>query len=322
MRIGIITPSPPQSHSGNRITAVRWASILRGLGHQVRIAEAYAGEPYEMLSALHARRSYSSARYFHRAHRDRPLVVALTGTDLYHDLPRSRTAQMSLELATRIVALQPQARMELQPRLREKLRVIYQSVSPTGRKSSGSLVSDSVRNFNVCVIAHLRAIKDPFRAALAARRLPSSSRLRVLHLGAAMTVAMRRRALRETRINPRYRWLEDRPRRYVERTLARCAVCVLSSKAEGGANVLGEAIVSGVPVLASRIPGSVGILGEDYAGYFSVGNTKELTRLFIHAETDGKFLAELRSRCAKLAPLFSPAREREAWRRLLKELGR
>ncbi|MBZ5537591.1 MAG: TIGR04348 family glycosyltransferase [Acidobacteriia bacterium] len=321
MRIGIVTPSPPRSHYGNSITALRWARILKGLGHRVRLAQGYKGERYDLMIALHARRSYSSVRGFHRDYPDRPLVVALTGTDLYRDLPRSRTAQESLKLATRIVALQPMARRELQPPLRKKLRIIYQSVTPTIKIRRISAVPQSPRNFDVCVIAHLRAIKDPFRAALAARRLPSSSRLRIFHLGAAMTKAMARRARRETGINPRYHWLGDRPRRYVERTLARSALCVLSSGAEGGANVLGEAIVAGVPLLASRIPGSVGILGEEYSGYFSVGNTEELARLFIRTETDPKFLARLRSQCAKLAPLFSPVRERDAWRRLIEELG-
>ena len=320
MKIGIITPSPPRSHYGNRITALRWAGILKRLGHRVRIAEAYEGEPYELLITLHARRSYPSARRFHHAYPDRPLVVALTGTDLYHDLPRSRSAQKSLELATRIVALQPLARRELKPHLREKLRIIYQSVSPTVKKP-GARRSRGLRlNFEVCVIAHLRPIKDPFRAALAARRLPPSSRLRILHLGAALSETMSRRAGREMRINPRYRWLGDRPRRHVEQILSQSALCVLSSKLEGGANVLGEALLAGVPLLSSRIPGSVGILGEDYAGYFRVGNTEELAQLFIRTETDPTFLAKLRAQCAKLTPLFSPARERDSWRRLLEEL--
>lgn len=317
MRIGIITPAPPRSRYGNRVTALRWARILRELGHQVNIAMSYEGQPYDLLIALHARRSYPSVCCFNRDHPDRPLIVALTGTDLYRDLPRSRSAQHALELATRIVTLQPKAQAELQSRLRDKVRVIYQSVRAKpqhGPSHSGG--------FDVCVIGHLRPLKDPFRTALAVRRLPPESRIRVLHLGGAMDERMAFRARAEMKVNPRYRWLGEQSRARVQQILARSALCVLSSKLEGGANVLSEAIVAATPVLASRIAGSVGILGEDYAGYFNVGDSEGLARLLDRAERDPPFLARLQSDCARLRPLFNPALELTAWRRLIPECRR
>ncbi len=84
---------------------------------------------------------------------------------------------------------------------------------------------------------------------------------------------------------------------------------------------MSEAIVASVPVLASAIPGSIGILGEDYPGYFRVGDTQELARLMRRAETDAGFLRDLRGRCAKLAPLFNPALEKRTWKQLLDEFG-
>ncbi|HJY28131.1 MAG TPA: hypothetical protein VJ306_08905, partial [Pyrinomonadaceae bacterium] len=71
---------------------------------------------------------------------------------------------------------------------------------------------------------------------------------------------------------------------------------------------------------ASRIDGNVGILGPDYAGLFNVGDTSELARLLNLAETDPDFLSDLRRRVKKLAPLFSPKLERQAWADLLREL--
>ena len=137
MKIGIITPAPPRSRYGNRVTALRWAHILRSLGHRVVISQSYAGEPFDLLIALHARRSHAAIARFCREHPAAPLVVAITGTDLYHDLPRSRQAQHSLELATRVVVLQPAALAELSPRLRDKARVIYQSVPKRETVSPG-----------------------------------------------------------------------------------------------------------------------------------------------------------------------------------------
>jgi putative glycosyltransferase (TIGR04348 family) len=318
MRIGIVTPAPPRSRYGNRVTALRWARILRKLGYRVSIVQDYQGEPYDLLIALHARRSYRAVSRFHREHPQRPLVVALTGTDLYRDLPRSRSAQRSLELANRIVTLQPKAEEELSPELCRKVRVIYQS-APAPPKAAAR-PSSSRRTFDVCVVGHLRPVKDPFRAALAARRLPPSSRVRILHLGAAMTKDMADRARREMRVNPRYRWLGEQPGWRVQQILTSSTLCVLSSKLEGGANAVSEAIAVGVPLLASRIPGSVGLLGGRYPGYFDLGDTQALARLLNRAETDREFLTALKSQCAKLVPLFRPARERAAWSQLLNEL--
>jgi putative glycosyltransferase (TIGR04348 family) len=286
----------------------------------VQTTQAYEGEPYDLLIALHARRSYPSVRRFHRVYPERPLIVALTGTDLYRDLARSRRARRSLELATLLVALQRKASEQLEPRLRNKVRVIHQSVSlppkPARRKSSGSR-----RSFDVCVIGHLRPVKDPFRAALAARRLPSSSRVRILHAGAAMDEKMANRARSEMKANRQYRWLGEQPRWRVRRILEGSALCVLSSKLEGGANIVSEAIVAGTPLVASRIAGSVGLLGEHYPAYFEVGDTEGLAQLLDRAENDRAFLSRLCSQCRKLVPLFDPRRERSAWSQLLAELN-
>ena len=106
MRIVLVTPQSSTSQTGNAITARRWAAILRDLGHRVRVEPAYEAQPCDVLVALHARRSAPSVRRFHSRHPGKPLIVALTGTDLYQDLPNSASAQESLELASRLVLLQ------------------------------------------------------------------------------------------------------------------------------------------------------------------------------------------------------------------------
>jgi putative glycosyltransferase (TIGR04348 family) len=320
MNITVVTPAPPGSRKGNRITARRWAGLLRQLGNRVAVRQEYGGERCELLVALHARRSFHAVKAFRRAHPGRPIIIALTGTDLYDEIHTDRVARQALELASRLVVLQPLGVEELPHHLRGKTRVIYQSVeSRVARPPSRG--RRAARLFEVCVLGHLRPVKDPFRTALASRLLPPSSAVRVLHVGAALSPDMAEQARAEAAVNPRYRWLGDLPRWKALRILARCRLLVLTSRMEGGANVISEAIAVGVPVVASDIPGSVGLLGRDYPGYFPVGDTRALAELLRRAEADSGFYDRLKARCRRLRPLFRPARERRSWRRLLLELG-
>lgn len=83
---------------------------------------------------------------------------------------------------------------------------------------------------------------------------------------------------------------------------------------------MSEAVVASVPILASRIAGNVGILGKDYPGLFSVGDSEELAHLLQRAESDASFLGQLKTRVRKLTPLFAPANEEKAWSDLINEL--
>jgi putative glycosyltransferase (TIGR04348 family) len=316
MKIFLACPAPPRSRHGNRVTALRWAGILKSLGHRVTIAQDYADQPCDLLVALHARRSHEAVVRYRRHYPRGPLMVALTGTDLYHDIHASRAAQASLDLADRLIVLQPRGRDELPSRHRSKVRVLYQSTRPTPGP-----VAKKTDVFEVCVLGHLRPVKDPFRAVLALRRLPASSTIRVHHAGKALSADMAKRARALMRLEPRYRWLGEIPRWQARRLLAHSRLLVLSSRMEGGANVISEAVVDGVPVLASRISGNLGLLGPHYPGYFPVGGTQALSRLLHRVETDASFYARLVQWCERLKPLFEPAREREDWKKFLRELG-
>jgi putative glycosyltransferase (TIGR04348 family) len=318
MKIGIVTPAPPKSTRGNRITAERWAKLLRALGHRVTISEKYVNQQVDLLIALHARRSHASILRFREEHPEKPIILALTGTDVYRDIHQNAEARRSLELADGIVVLQPHAMRELKPAEQKKARVIYQSVKPSARVRKPRRSQEN--NFDVCVIGHLRPVKDSFRAAMAARRLPKHSRIRIVQIGGALSKQMAQRARRELQINPKFQWLGEVSRARALRILAQSRLCVISSRMEGGANVLSEAVVAGVPVLASRIAGNIGILGEHYAGLFPFGATAELRDLMLRAETDREFLRKLRRQITKFASLFTPARERRAWKQLIGEL--
>ena len=315
MRILIVTPAPPRSRKGNRVTALSWSRMLRGLGHRVAIAEVFGRQRCDLLIALHARRSYASVERFRRLRPRQPVVLALTGTDLYGDIHTDDGARHALDLAHRLVVLQPKGVEELPQSVRDKTRVIHQSVSPPPGEFKPRRDA-----FEICVVGHMRPVKDPFRTADAVRLLPDTSRIRLLHVGGALSEDMAERARAEATSNPRYRWLGELPRGRAIRTIAGCRLLVLSSEMEGGANVVCEALVCGVPVLSTHIAGSIGLLGVDYPGYFPVGDTRALADLLLKCETDTAFYTDLQKRCQMRAPALEPARERERWESLLDEL--
>jgi glycosyltransferase involved in cell wall biosynthesis len=170
-------------------------------------------------------------------------------------------------------------------------------------------------------VGNLRAEKDPFRCAVAARLLPSASRIRITHAGKAHSEEFAEQARAHMLAQPRYHWLGEVPRWRVRRLLSRTRLLVQSSIMEGGANAVAEALAAGVPVIASRIPGNVGMLGEDYPGYYPVGDEKALALLLERAESDSAFYESLKAWSTARRPLTLPEHERNALGDLLKEVG-
>jgi putative glycosyltransferase (TIGR04348 family) len=298
MRIALVTPAGPGTRNGNRHTALRWAAFLRRAGHTVDVSVQWTPDwRVDAMLALHARRSYPSIKTFSS---DKLLVVALTGTDVYRDIHESAEARESLELADRLIVLQPKAVEELPRKFRNKTRVVVQSCATHLRHAPVK------GKFRLCVIGHLRAEKDPMRT-LASLSHIEDPRVEVIHLGAALDPVLEKEA-REA-ADPRYRWLGGVPHARALRWLASSHAMVISSRMEGGANVVCEALRIGVPVLASRIPGNVGLLGSGYAGYYPVEDEKSLARLIVRAASERGFYRRLKDRVVKSRAAVSPRQE-------------
>ena len=312
-RVAIVTPASAGSRTGNRHTATRWAQLLRGAGHRVAVALEWCGQPCDVLVALHAHRSHDSIARYRAARPGGALVVVLTGTDLYRDLPASVAARRSLELADRIVVLQEDARRLLDPSVRRKARVVYQSAAPGARHAPRA------RGFRIAVIGHLRDEKDPFRAVAALAELTDRPELEVVQLGGVLDPALAAEAARWMAREPRYRWLGSVPHARALRELARSHVLVVSSKMEGGANVIAEAARVGTPVLASRISGNLGMLGKGYPGYYQLGDEHELAQLIARAAGDPAYYRRLERALRARRRLFAPAAERAAVLRVVRE---
>ncbi len=282
----------------------------------MRVKSGYDGRPADVMVAVHAWRSAAAIESFKARYPQRPVVLQLSGTDIYEYLKTDPVPTLrAMELADRLVALNDLARRVVPKRLRSRLCVIHQSATPLRPPRK-----PSCRAIIVSVIGHLRDVKDPLRTAKAVRLLPADSRVRVEQVGRAYTPQWAARARAEVADNPRYVWHDDVPRTAVRRLLARSHAMVISSFSEGGANVISEAAAAGVPILASRMDGNVGLLGADYPGYFPVGNTQALARLLERIEHDQSFTRSLARAVKRRAPMFRPTREIAAWRHLLATL--
>ncbi len=312
-RVLIITPPGAAARTGNRATAIRWRAQLVALGCRVRIADAFVGRCPDLTIALHARRSAAAVRDV-KATCQAPVVVVLTGTDVYKDLPADHDARMALQTADRIVALQPDMAQRVPTDLQDKVRVIVQAatVSP--------IVRPKRQRLDVLVSGHLRDEKDPFRAVQALMQLPGLP-IRLSHIGDELTAGFQQQALDWMQREPRYRYYGGWSPARARRRLARADLLINASRIEGCPAVVCEALSAGTPVLASRIPAHEGLLGADYPGLFAVADNIALAALLRRTIEQPTYLHQLRQAMQARRHLVSPLTERAAIARLLRELG-
>jgi putative glycosyltransferase (TIGR04348 family) len=311
--IALVTPALAQANNGNWQTARRWARMLAA-DYAVDLSADWAGGDQAAMVALHARRSAGAIARWRAAHPRRPLVVVLTGTDLYRDIDTDADAQRSLALADRLVVLNDCGAARLPAQHQAKTVVVLQSAPARQAlpKSGGRL--------NVVMAGHLRDEKSPRTLMEAARLLHPRSDIRIDHIGGALEPALADAARATQAACPPYRWLGALPHEATRRRIQRAHLLVNASRMEGGAQVVIEAIVSGTPVLVSRIDGHLGLVGTDYAGTFAHGDAQALAALLQRCRDDPAMLPALGQQCAARAPLFEPARERDALRALLSHL--
>ena len=305
----IVTPYLAGANNGNWRTAERWARLLQS--HcRVIVQDAVAGaaaRDAHCLIALHARRSHPAIVEWQSQKPARPLIVALTGTDLYRDLPAGDAdAHDSLARADALIVLQPDALRHLPDAHRGKAHVVMQSA----RSLKPSVKPES--RLNCVMVGHLREEKDPSTALDAWRQLPREAPIFLRHIGGALDPALGNQArdfmLRESR----YRWLGSLPHPTTRQWIKRAHLLLLPSIMEGGANVVVEALTAGTPVIGSRMSGNVGMLGDDYPGLFPVGDSRALAALLMRCQNEPRFLRRLDTWCRRRAPSFSPASERRA----------
>jgi putative glycosyltransferase (TIGR04348 family) len=325
-RVLIVTPAAAKANNGNWQTACRWAGFLKS-EFEVSIAQQWRGEPSDVLLALHARRSAADIAAWAKASgasSDAPgLCVVLTGTDLYRDIESDVSAQQSLALARSLVVLQEKGPGRLPSALRDKAQVIFQSTS-TRRQ-----LAKTNRHLRVVMVGHLRDEKSPQTLYAAARLIHPNDGIQIDHIGDPLDAALAQEARATAAACPHYRWLGGLSHEATRRHIQRAHLLVHASKMEGGAHVVMEAVCSGTPVLASRVDGNVGMLGDKYLGYFDAENAAMLAAMLnavrCEQSTGGGFApsslyARLEKQCTQRAALFAPQTEKSALIKLVRAL--
>ena len=301
----IVSPALASANNGNWQTAKRYRQLLSA-HFRVRLVSEWDGaNSDDVLIALHARRSFPSIAAWHAVHGAKGLVVVLTGTDLYRDIQHDSQAQQSLEFAARLVVLQPMGLDELPAPFKAKTSVLLQSTTPR------VTLPKTKRCIRVVMVGHLREEKSPRTLFEAAALLAQQHDIHLQHIGAEHDQVLANMAHQTAALCPHYQFTGALTYPETRRQIQRSHVLVHTSVMEGGAHVIMEAVCSGVPVIASRIPGNMGMLGEDYAGLFPVGDAKALADMLIRFRHDAKFEQLLKKQCALRAPLFSAEHERK-----------
>ena len=315
--ICIISPALAAANNGNWQTAKRWQHMLSGDYH-VEIMLQWDGKPYDAMLALHARRSADSMAQWAAKFPHKPIVLALTGTDLYRDIAVDPLAQQSLKLAQRLIVLQDMGPKSLPTEFQSKCEVVFQS---TPRRQS---VQKTTQKLRALMVGHLRSEKSPETYFATASALAHRSDIVLDHIGAPLDADLDKQARQLAAEVPNYRYLGEQTHAATRARIARAHVLVHPSRMEGGAHVVMEAVMSGTPVLASRIDGNVGMLGTDYAGYFDCGDAQQLANALITCR-DGQNLSfskldQLARQCSFREKLFEPLAEKKSLLRIFSQI--
>lgn len=315
----IHSPFPRQDSQGNSATADRLKNLLQGEGLSVQMEEEwFSGCEARCLVALNARRSVGAVEEFRDAYPDGRVVIVLTGTDINHPDARDENSETyrSMRDADALVVLHEASLGSVPSAFHPKCQIIYPSVFlPSGVIREPR--DDGV--FEVVMAGNVRAEKNLPVVVDACRLLPEDLNVVVRVYGDAEG-ELAQMLMAATASPLPFQWKGKLSHRDMMDRLAQADLLLNSSTQEGGANAVCEAVSMGLPVLASRISGNMGMLGDDYLGYFGSDDARELADQLLRCATVFPFYKRLGEAVEQRAPLFLTEVESQRWSALIREL--
>lgn len=315
----IHSPFPRQDSQGNSTSADRLERMLKGGGLSVVMEEEwYNGCEARCLVALNARRSAGTVEEFRDACPASRVVVVLTGTDINHpEMAHVDSAtRQTMQTADRLVLLHEGSLEKVPEDLHEKCVVIYPSVDlPDGLKHQPK----EENAFEVMMAGNVRAEKNLPVAMDACDLLPADTQIK-LHVYGDGHGALAQKMLAATASTTPFLWKGKMDHTALMGKMAQADLLLNTSTQEGGANAICEALCLGLPVVASKISGNVGMLGQDYEGYFTSGDAQSLSKVLVRCSTDAGFYQTLLDQVNERALLFDYTAESRRWRELLNKM--
>ena len=312
----VYTPFPADSQQGNSVSARRIAGLLNKAGLPAQVIDAIpdASTPTpRALIALHACKAATALAEFGQMFPGVPRHLLLPGSDLYRCLPDDDPRPLpTMELADTLIVAQEASLADIPASVRAKARFVPKSLdvdTPDWNPSPDP-------GLRVLINAHLRAQKDPFLALRALEQIPDTE-LQITHIGGSAEDGYDQQAADFARTEPRFRTLGQVPRTEAIQLAADSHILLNTSLMEGGANSISEALHIGLPVLATAIPGNIGMLGQNHPGLFSVGDADSLAELLERAATDKAFLEQLSRHSTERSRIFTPEAETAGWLEVL-----
>ena len=312
MHILITSAYPLSSPKGNSITAKRISTLLSQAGHTADAINTDMPPPADVMIALHATKTLAASKRFKVESPNGKLIIYLTGTDLYREQANNNLEfTEALILADALVVGQNASLKSIPADYQSKSHFVPASVLLPPLKKVPPPPSPSL-----ALIGHLRPVKNPFLINMALKEL-DALKLDVFTLGAALEPSMLANVKTWQLADPRFHWLDDIPYAETLSWIQQVDFTLNTSHSEGGSNAVAESIVLGTPVLASKIEGNIGMLGDDYLGYFEPNNPSSLVKLIRRSITNSSFHQTLLQQITELQKNFLPEKEIEAWLKLL-----
>ena len=311
MRICVASPYPLSDLKGNSVTTCRIVELLNELGYLARGSHGFDGDPTDVLISLHSHKGAPAVDEFQRQFPEGKVIVLITGTDLYDDLPQGR-GMTTLHQADAIAIPYREARGGVLQEFDDQIHVV-----PSSLVIPEIEAKPEPDQFLITIVGHLRPVKRSFLTVEAVAAHPEWENVTVRQLGEALDQESLKTACDWEEKDRRYQWLGALPREESLALCARSSLTVNSSLSEAAPNALLEAMTLGVPILSSKIEGNIGLLGEDYPGYFDGDSLESKLAEIISGKHDlAAWVAHAKARLA----IFSREKEKSAWIALLNSI--